>query len=76
MKKHIEWLKCRIAISKEFENYLLELEKMQIIDAYIKGYKNMNAENYYNETYKVNKEKKCCSGRTDGYRCAECGNAV
>lgn len=25
---------------------------------------------------KVNKEKKCCSGRTDGYRCADCGNAV
>jgi hypothetical protein len=25
---------------------------------------------------KVNKEKKCCSGRTNGYRCADCGNAV
>lgn len=25
---------------------------------------------------KVNKEKKCCSGRTDGYRCADCGNVV
>jgi len=25
---------------------------------------------------RVNKEKKCCSGRTNGYRCADCGNVV
>lgn len=30
MKKHLEWLKCRVAISKELENELLEQEKEQL----------------------------------------------
>jgi hypothetical protein len=30
MKKHLEWLKCRVAISKEFEDLLLEQEKEQM----------------------------------------------
>ena len=37
MKKHIEWLKCRVTISKEQEETLLEEEKQQIINAYCQG---------------------------------------
>jgi hypothetical protein len=33
MKRHIEWLKCRVAISKELEETLLNEEKEQIIEA-------------------------------------------
>jgi hypothetical protein len=37
MKKHIEWLKRRVTISKEQEEALLEEEKQQIINAYCQG---------------------------------------
>lgn len=30
MKRHIEWLKCRVAISKELEETLLNEEKEQL----------------------------------------------
>ena len=33
MKRYIEWLKCRVAISKELEETLLNEEKEQLIDA-------------------------------------------
>lgn len=32
MKRHIEWLKCRVAISKELEETLLNEEKEQLED--------------------------------------------
>lgn len=35
MKKHLEWLKCRVAISREFEDFLLEQEKEQMRDCWI-----------------------------------------
>jgi len=70
----------------------LEFTKMELETCYKRlGYTSSNVLKALDETIealskadvilslpltKVNKEKKCCSGRTDGYRCADCGNAV
>jgi hypothetical protein len=55
----VEWLAQQLQVGKELSTVLSqakEMEKQQIIDAYIEGYSsNLNegdSEKYYNETYK------------------------
>ena len=36
MQKHLEWLKGRMVVSPQMESQLLEEEKQQIIEAYIR----------------------------------------
>jgi HEPN domain-containing protein len=51
----VEWLH-ELSKQRELDKFdweqVKEMEKEQIIDAYIKGYSNMAPEQYYNETFK------------------------